>query len=242
MKIVKFLNTKEERFEYLKGIWKTEEFQESFNNKGYVYQKTKGFLTHSRVIAQMTDVKLEHSHFYSWFNILIEKEYSNPVVADLYNLHEIIHIATMEYDGDLSFEDWSWKMLMNEINASVESEVLVYKHLSIRSKSFDFPIWADEILSSAMSTSDIFLERLRAASNPRSETEKKIAQYKEQNFIWMDLWKPFYKEIETFMATKPDESQMRNWIDSNSKDGILFKDQAESFSWLYWKNNPNKKF
>lgn len=241
MKITKYLGSLEERENYLKNLWKTKEFKDSFETQGYVYQKTKNFLKSPRWIGTLTEVKLEHSHFYSWFNIFIEKEYSNPTVQDLYALHEIIHIATMEYDGSLSFEDWSWKMFYNEANASVESEVLVYKHLSIRNKSFDFKIWADEI-DLTKSTSEIFLQRLSAAENPTSETEHKIAQYKIQNFQWMELWKPLYQSIESFMSSPGDEVSFRKWVKDNSKDDILFKEQAEAFSWTYWQNNPNKKF
>lgn len=242
MKNLKVLKTKTERVVFLKNLWQTEEFKKSFNEKGYIWQKTKDFLNKPRVIANMSNTKIEHSHFYSWFNILIQKEYTNKTVQDLYYLHEIIHIATMEHKADMTYEDWQWKMLENEINASVESEVLVYKYLPIREKSFNFPIWADEVDLKSLNKSQIYLKRVEASINPKTETEKKIAQYKEQNFQWMELWKPKYQQIESFMAKKLTEQELINWIKENSSNDVLFEQEAITFSWLYWENNPKKTF
>ena len=238
MKNIKILSTEKEREDFLSNLWKTDEFKSSFQSKGYIYQKTKDFLSKTRIVAEMSDSKIEHSHFYSWFNIFIKKEYKNDTIADLYSLHELVHISTLIHHKDMSYEEWQWKLLDNEINASVESEVMVYKHLPIRSKSFNFQIWADTLDLSSLNKAEVYLRRIAASLNPVNDLESKISQYKDQNFQWFELWKDRYLDIENFMSSNPSSDQMLSWIESNSDDGVLFKEKAEQFSWVYWKNNP----
>lgn len=242
MKNIQVLLTTKEREQFLKNIWKTEEFKKSFEEKGYIYHKTKDFINKPRIIAEMSDAKIEHSHFYSWFNIFIKKTYSNSTIEDLYSLHELSHITTLKHSHDMPYEEWQWKMLENEINASVESEVMVYKHLPIRSKSFSFKIWADTLDLKNLSKAEVYLKRVAASINPQNEVEEKIKQYKDQNFQWFELWKDTYLKIENFMSSNPSPKAMTKWIEQNSTNGILFEDKAKQFSWVYWKNNPSKTF
>ncbi len=239
MKNLKDLINFQDRESFLKNIWHTEEFKESYLNKGYIYQKTKNFMNLPRLIAEPTEIKIEHSHFYSYLNILILKNYDNKTIQDLYYLHEIFHIASMPYQKDLSFQDWSFKMINNELEASLESEVIVYQHLKIREKSFDFPIWYDT-LEKNISKSDLLFLRAKALIDPKNNIEKNISKYLDQNKNWCNLWKDSFEKIENLMVDfqqSQDLLLLKSFIQNNEENNIPFYQKALLFSEEYFKNN-----
>ncbi len=90
----------------------------------------------------------EHQLFSVWFAHAIGiREYSNPLIHDLYVFHDLLHAYTfIDAPGDTT-ERWKVRMRANEIMTSLETEVLFYHRCpSLREKSFSNEIWADRWL------------------------------------------------------------------------------------------------
>lgn len=206
------------------GLWQTEPFRLSHKTEGgYINNIVKRFSKEPRFFAEMTEPAVEWSHFTAWMNIIYRREdfYRNPTVNDLYYLHEIYHIISMNYTPNLSFEDWSMKMWDNERNASIQSEVEVYFALpEIRETSFPFEIWVDRFLQNkVLLVADIGdnlrfyntnklefqfkLQLVRSAAMIHpivdDEIENVIANYANMNIIWYRIWKNKYNIVEYFM-------------------------------------------
>lgn len=240
MKIVEVLVTPQQVAKYIYNLWATKEFRESHKNNGFIAKIVELYSKYPRLVADMTDENVEHSQFYSWFNILMKRTYQNPYIQDLYYLHELYHIATMPYSGAYSFEKWGEKMLDNEMNASLSSEVLVYHYLPIRQKTFNFEIWYDTLEPYQLLDVPLLIEkRKNAMKSPTRDVEKILNKYYNSNFFWLDLWKSEYQNVETaldsFYKTK-DVKQLMSWISQNVTDGVLFKPQAEAFAKFYHQN------
>lgn len=98
----------------------------------------------------------EHRHFSVWFAQAIGRRvYANPVLADLYLFHDMLHARTFVDDPSSTEEAWHLRMRANEIAVSLETEVLVYTRApALRAHTFDHPIWADTLLAGPLSALD----------------------------------------------------------------------------------------
>lgn len=91
----------------------------------------------------------ERQMFSVWFAHAIgRRNYENPVLHDLYLLHDLLHAYTfIDAPGDTPSR-WRARMRANEIMVSLETEVLVYARCpSLRAHSFPHPVWADRFLA-----------------------------------------------------------------------------------------------
>lgn len=227
--------------DYLYNLWQTSEFKKSHkDSNSYIYSWIKDFTKYPRFFAQMSNEHIERAHFTPWFNVIYFRSYSNPYIHDLYLLHEIIHLVTLQYQTD-SWSNWRQKMFDNEMITSLYTEVEIYNHLPIRDKSFTDSIWADKIKNSYNSFQELISLRQRAMINPQDESEKIIAQYAKNNEIWAEIWKRDFIEVENHMQefykkTDPQEAIdfHLNWLKQNSQDFIPFKLNAELFARVYW--------
>lgn len=239
MKNLKVLKTKEEITDFCRNLWSTKEFQDSFNSKGYIGELCELFASRPRIVIEMSDSSLEHPHFYSWLNILSKRTYKNPYIQDLYYLHEIYHMSTMIYDPTLNYEQWSSKMIENELMASLNSEVLVYKHLPIREKSFSFPIWFDSLADEDFKdTLALAQKRVYAMNNPKNKVEDQLSSYREGNELWVEIWRDAYPEVEgkvRDLILSGDTDSFLSWIKKNTEQDIPFFMQAKVFSSFYHK-------
>lgn len=230
MKNLKMLTTEAEVLAFTSSLWQSDLFRRSASKEGgYIQRWARRFAECPRLIAEASEPDIEASHFYSWMNALTLRAYDNPVVSDLYYLHEMVHMATLYGEtvveqptrAKSSFESWRSKMMNNELEASLTSEVLVYFALpELRTLSFPFEIWADRFLSEKVRLTDkednahyyqrdrldftfaLTRERLalRAkAAAGRDAIENMVAQYARQNEIWAEIWREHFQGIETAM-------------------------------------------
>ena len=72
---VRVLVTAEEIHAFFKGLWRTAEFQESHTPGGYVHQWIDRLAEYPRFIGELTDPRIERSHFSPWWNVLGRRDY-----------------------------------------------------------------------------------------------------------------------------------------------------------------------
>lgn len=249
MKNLKALTHKEERENFLDNLWKTPEFKEYRKRMGSWLQNIEqDFIKHPRFIAEYTNAELEHAHFYSWFNILILREYKNPIIQDLYYLHELYHMTQMPYKVS-GFDEWYKKMVDNETLAAMFSEVLIYNEINIRNQSFPFPIWYDQLSPEDFKDlGKLQDKRMEAMTNPKNEVEGILHQYHVNNQTWGEVWRDNFSKIEAHMWFFYETAKNTNkdvdyekmavfihqeWLRANSSDNIPFKSEAEDFADSY---------
>lgn len=253
MKQFSCLSTFEERKSFINDLFQTKMFKSSMTSDWF---KTliHDFCKYPRFIGSYTDQKIEHAHFYSWFNILIIRQYDNLVIQDLYYLHELKHITSMSYDHHLKFEKWKEKMIDNELGAALLSEVQVYDRIKdLRSFSFNYKIWYDEVPRYILDNEDTLRSyRRQAMNNPKTEVEKTLHLYKKSNDKWAAIWKSNYKNVEKMMnifyslaAYNPSLAievyleTLEQYKDKNTD--ILFLEEAKAFTDSYLKLKEETK-
>lgn len=96
----------------------------------------------------------ERRHFSAWFgNAFVQRHYDNPVITDLFYLHDLLHALTLPGRTFASPEQWQQHMRANEIAVSLETEILVYWRCpGLREQSFDFRIWHDALTTEGLAT------------------------------------------------------------------------------------------
>jgi hypothetical protein len=255
------LVTAEEIHAYFKALWRTPEFQESHTPGGYVFNWIERLAEYPRFVGELTDARIERSHFSPWWNVLGTRHYENAAIHDLFYLHEIAHMAMLVYEETMSWGAWAAKMADNEMLASLESETLVYLAMpSLRAKSFAQEIWADRFLAEeahgggmrdaavrAAHRSFMLMERYRARRVPDDGLEQRIATFQQENEAWAQIWRASYREVEQAMRTfrqmaTADRAAatewLRAWHDGHARAGagIPFRAEAEQFAEVYWRS------
>lgn len=247
MKNLKVVESKKEIKDYIYKLWSTDVFRKSHKEKnGYINKLVDKFADYPRFFAEMSNKDIEWSQFYSYFNILMERTYHNKTVQDLYYLHEINHMATMLYDKSLDFDSWQRKMIDNEMESSIESEILVYDKLDIRGSSFNFEIWYDSLPKELMKDrSKLIQHRFSRMKSPTTNVEITLNKYFTNNKVWVDIWRKNYPQVEEAMGSfysmaksDPKKAIKRYWkfIEKNTTDQVMFKEEAEKFSKIYLNN------
>ena len=247
MKQLTCLDNFEKRKQFVFQLFKTEKFKIAMN-QDWFKQLIHDFCKYPRFIGEYTDQKLEHAHFYSWFNILILRKYDNLIIQDLYYLHELKHITTLTYNHKQSFENWKHKMIENELEAALLSEVLVYNLIpDLRSLSFNYKIWYDEVPQYILNNMDYLRSyRKQSMKKPKTEVEKTLHRYYKSNDQWAKIWESNYKNVEKMMNIfysiaiyNPDlaievfQETLEQYKDK--KTGIIFIKEAKAFTNSYLK-------
>ena len=134
--------------DYVKALWQTNEFKASHEDpNGYIRQVVEHLASQPLIFFEMHDSKIEWTHFSTWLGCIAKRTYDNPVIQDLYYLHEFVHAATMTYDPSTTFAQWYRKMVENEMISSLHSEAYIYFEMpTLRQGSFAFDIWVDRFL------------------------------------------------------------------------------------------------
>lgn len=264
MKNIICLQRELDTMDFLGSLWRSDAFRESMDSGGFIYEQAKRFSWLPRFFAEATNDHLERAHFSTWWNVIIMREYDNPIIHDLYYLHEMRHAATMPYIRDIGRKAFDEKMQRNELEASVLSEIAVYFAMpGLRETSFDHPIYADRFLNDPSmrrlwnTNRQVTLEMLRSmrrdvmVSKSRQNmdlTEIWIRKFAEQNAVYSAVWADTYKEVEGHMADfqdivaeghRADATAMHyKWLvkqmGKDPIDNIPFRLQAELFSPFYW--------
>lgn len=169
------------------------------------------------------DTRLDaHGHFSSYYGLFVYREAryrNNPIIAALYALHELTHMAIFERPKPQheTFNQWSYRMITSEVEATLETECYIYYRLpELRSQTFGFDIWVDRFLGELKSRRFRFLcalynrfvpngqhnlppwvrwnlrrARLEAIDRPRfgDYLEGQISNYgRRQNQAWTAIW------------------------------------------------------
>jgi hypothetical protein len=252
--------------QYVMGEWKTDLFRNSHQEGGFVGQLVAEFARVPRLFARTTNDQLERSHFSTWWNvIMLRDDYSNPVVSDLYYLHEMYHAARMPYVPGIGKVAFNEKMQRNELEASAFSEIEVYFAMpGLRDMSFPHEIYADRFLSDPYmqalyrSNPRVAMETVRTIrrdvmmSKPEhllDTTELWIRRFAEQNDAYALAWSENYGLVEQTMwefhvsaALDPRHAinwfllRVEEWAREDPVDGVPFRQEAELFSPFYWAN------
>jgi hypothetical protein len=234
------------------GCWETNLFRRShFEVNGFVHRIVDEYARIPRFFFTMDEPDIEKGHFAPWFAGAIGKrKYANAAISDLFHLHEMYHMAKLTYDPNADWDEWAAKLAINEIRASITSEVLVYFALpGLRDMAFTHEIWADRFLRSGtqLSEVDILCERWRASDFPRDDIERRIALFRDENRAWAELWRPNYRVAEAAMArlvegSKTDRAAAAKaharWLleEAPRRAGTPypFPEEAEAFAKIYW--------
>jgi hypothetical protein len=242
-------------------LWRTTEFRESHERRGYVFGWIERLAEYPRLIGELTEPRIERPHFSPWWNVIGRRDYENPAIHDLFHLHEISHMAMLVYEETMSWEAWAAKMADNEMLASLESETLVYIAIpTLRDKSFAQEIWADRFLAEgtqgggmrdaavrAAHRSFMLMERYRARRVPGDDLEQRIATFQAENEAWARIWRPNYKQVESAMRRFREQSpvdrqgaieRLQEWHDTLAAagHGVPFRSEAEQFAAVYWQS------
>lgn len=239
------LETVEERSIFFDNLWKTDDFKKMSKNDSSLVGKLKTpFCSMTRYYYNMQNKEIERAAFTSWYNVLSLKQYENDYVHDLYLLHELTHICSMPYFVNINFSQWQSKMRENEVFASLVSEVLIYfENHSLRSKTFSFPIWADQFLCNeeyknkfknnlADFYSFLIKQRAIAYESPTNKVEKELSRFKEFSFHFYNTWKNDYNKIEESVYNLKKDKNDKKFDDflrnNQSPNGILFEDLVKT--------------
>jgi hypothetical protein len=239
MKNFRCLETKQERVEFINSLFLSQEIQSNINKVPELIQLVEDFVKYPRFIAEYSNQEFEHAHFYSWFNILILRDYDNKVIQDLYYIHELKHITTLAYDSQMKFDEWKNKMIQNELEAALLSEVQIYSLIpDLRAKTFSYPIWADELSEDVKNDFALLKEaRLVAMKTPKTEVEKTLFRYNMSNDSWAEVWRVNYQKVEkTLEQFYKDENIKKfilNFAIESDKEQIIFEDEAKKFTEAY---------
>jgi hypothetical protein len=256
MKNLVLLRTPAEVTAHVRGLLRTSELRES----AYVAAWIARFAAHPAVFAEFSDGELEYPHFATWFGMTYVRSYDDPVISDLYYLHEIVHAVLLLYGEAPLFTAWYRKMNGVELSASLETEGYVYLEVpGLRERSFRDEIWADRYLGAerrlGRALRDIMRQdRYRAMSHPdpMDYCEQQIAAYARQNFEWANIWKldagghdgggphasrrPAYLVVEEhmarFRASAIGLDEHVAWLRQFGE--IPFPVQARLFAPVYW--------
>lgn len=258
MKDIIALSVAQDIINFIDSKWRTEMFRTEAKTQGTeLYKLLQKFAELPRVFFSFSEPDLEKLHFTTWMGAMALRDedwYDNPYIADVFLLHEICHMAYATYDINLSFEDWHNKMNMEEVHASVLSEVMVYFWMpELRQHTFEHPIWADRFLGEenhgifeqdpeALLTyiTDARLECMSEKHKDSADPEmRRIAQYGLSNYEWSNIWANHHREVEfnlyllTWNAFRNPSyalSEHLKWLDSKMENGIPYRPQAEAYA------------
>jgi len=241
------LKTFDERKSFVLSLFKSDLFLKSMT-EDWFKQLIHDFCKYPRFIGEYTDQTLEHAHFYSWFNILILRQYNNLIIQDLYYLHELKHITTLTYNHHDSFDAWKKKMIENELGAALFSEVQIYDKIKgLRALSFNFKIWYDEVPKHILDNADALKAyRRHSMKFPKTDVEKILHRYYNSNDQWAKVWDKNYKNVEKMMsifysiAIHNPELAIEVFLETlnkykDKKTGIIFLEEAKKFTSGYLK-------
>ena len=223
MKNLQILESRDDVTVFAGSIWRTLMFRELHEQQGsYLQRIIDLFADKPRIYYDMDDPALERNHFTVWMNaIQIREPYQNPYLEDMYNLHEMQHLNTMIYNARSNLFEWSTRSLVNELDATIETEVVIYFAIpGLREKTFPFEIWADRFLKNEQLLSDEYDDnhrffardpkgfrealmkrrwRIRHQPTPGDRIEEMISGYVQRNDAWDEIWVDVFPEIDQHM-------------------------------------------
>jgi len=242
------LRTPTEVEAHVRGLLRCDLVRES----PYVASWIQRFAVHPAVFAEMSDVDVEYPHFATWFGMTYLRSYDDPVISDLYYLHELVHSVLLHYEPAPLFTAWYRKMNGIEFSASLETEGYIYLGVpNLRALSFKDEIWADRYLGAEQRLGESLRDIMRQdrykamrEPDPMDYCEQQIAAYARQNFEWANIWKvpvegvPAYRLVEDHMTRfRSGEIGLDDHVTWLHRFGeIPFPLAARLFAQVYWGN------
>ncbi len=210
---------------FIEGLFRTDAVKKLATTPGHpVQQLIERTARFPLFVFAPTDHPASRLNFTAYMRLFAMRngQYSNPLIADLYILHELNHISSMPYGPVTSYDQWNEKMTLNEKGASLFSEAIIHFISSELRGDMGIPvIWVDRYLSNKqplrtdMTNQEFFArepEAFRAAllADFRSiagrayttldATERRTWIYDRSNQIWAQSYWPRAQEIESEMA------------------------------------------
>ena len=255
---------------YVQKLWKTAAFEASHREGGYIGNLVDQFASLPRLFCESTNDRLERAHFSTWWGAMMHRDdYTNPVISDLYWLHEIYHAAYMPYVPNIGRKAFDEKMERNELEASVASEIQVYFEMpGLRASSFEHPIYADRYLNDPdmqalwRNNRPVAIDTLRTlrrnvmvgkSEHDMDLTEQWIRRFAEQNVAYGITWSERFSLVETHMTdfqARANRGDRRgalffhaDWLEGQASmdpvDHIPFREEAELSTAFYWRNKAS---
>lgn len=218
MKNVETLITRDEIHAYFRNLWRTDEFRQSHDDGGLVYDAVERLATLPRYVYERSDDRNETGHFTSWWGgiQLRPNDYKSDGVHDLYYLHEIYHAGTMPSCEGLEYPAFLQKLGYNESDASVCSEISAYFAMpGLRKKTFDFEIYADRFLN-----------------DPRYQN---LWRYNRREFEGTMIIKRRNLMISTYEPQDVPEQWIHMFAKQNKESGPVWKDSFNNIEKATWK-------
>jgi hypothetical protein len=245
MKNLKILTEQDEIHAYCRKLWRTDEFRQSHDDGGLVFDVVEKLASLPRYFYERSDDRLETGHFTSWWGgiQLRPDDYKSDGVHDLYYLHEMYHSGTMPCCPDTIYGAFLQKLGNNESDSSVCSEISAYFAMpGLRGKTFDFEIYADRFLSDPTYQSlwrhnrrefeEMMIIKRRNVMHkdfvPQDMPEKWInlfsAQNKESGSVWTDsynkiehaTWKLRRECLDPSIGRKQAMTNFMGWLTSKN--------------------------
>lgn len=218
-------------FRSINCLWKTDFFREQqLIENSFINLVVKKVSEQKLCFYEFSNESLEKRHMTPWFNhIALRQDYAVDIIADMYLIHELFHIASLPEPTTIitDFEEWKSTMWENELYASLATEVFIYAWMpEIRDMTFKFDIWFDSLRDQygfTFTKENIKPEHLfdpslnpefkkvidlrlefRNGKEPTNESEQWFVRYNNYN-KWFERWRDDFINVQ----------QMRNWFINN---------------------------
>lgn len=236
-------------------LWKTDLFKRLHTEEGSVVNiLVKELEKKSFTLFDYTSEK-ERTHMLLWFYHVGRREYENPYIHDLFYFHEFYHLVSFPEKKHTDFEEFKEAMWVNELKASLMSEVFIYYFVpELRDKTFAQRIWFDDLkemfwYEKVIIDKEIFnFEKLPEIFNLIKErrlmlrndietdldTENWVKKYNSKD-VWFERWRNDFLIAEDFRNTYESNIvindlnayfKLKESLDSVTKNEIPFYDAA----------------
>lgn len=109
------------------AVWVSSEFQNLMEKAGWLRDEVMPYIS-SRPLGWFDPPENARFYFSSWLmNCVMRRTYSNPLIQDLYVLHEALHAASLD-EYFLHAKNPADALRSNEIQVSLETECWIYLH------------------------------------------------------------------------------------------------------------------
>lgn len=150
--------------------------------------------------------KLPSGFFFTYYGFIHNRHYDNPHIKDLLLVHEFTHNCLFSKSPSKNYVEWSDKMIQDEFEASLSSEMLVYfgkqDHYNDNQRNpFRQRTFKHEILFDNLRIREGFYARElrnKAIDRPRGFVEEQIHNYQKSNRYWCSLYARYYRIVEEF--------------------------------------------
>ena len=241
------------------SVWKSREFRSLLEKDNWFTQSTLPLIS-NQVLGWYHPPENSRFYFSAWLlNSLQIRHYDNPLIHDLYVLHEALHAATLD-NYFQNTPDAFVALRVNEIEVSLETEVWVYlREPSWVGKTFS-PLWITDlgtwpdVKKTIKDIPGAWEKQYRALVDRlplpnREETVVGNHTMTEKDIYYARRFASFYPQSESDHMVKKYEDLSVRWLnkilhdveDVNSGRKILKKGDIDAFiRYLEKHKAPNK--